>query len=298
MKIGYNEATAMNCSSLEQDLILCEENGFDYIEIRLDMLHDYLTHHTVDDLVRFFKTHRIKPHALNALYTSPDYFDGANSQQEQALTHEFIWGCQIAQQIGCEYFIIVPPLQRDPNGGPFIGSWGNNCRNAVRILTHLADIAKPYDIKLCFELVGFDRSSVRTVEQAWEVVTKVNKDNVGLVLDSYNLYLYQRLNDFSVIKHVDVNKIFAVHINNGDDAPDHQLSQALRRFCDHGVVNLNSFLTNLKEMGYQGMVSIETFRPEYWQKTPQWVIAQAYKTTKQIMVDCGVFHDESKRIDA
>ncbi len=42
MFISYNEACARDCSTLEQDLVLCEKAGFDYIEIRLDMLTDYL----------------------------------------------------------------------------------------------------------------------------------------------------------------------------------------------------------------------------------------------------------------
>ena len=46
MKISYNEATAKGCSSLALDLELCEKAGFDYIEIRLDMLGDYLKEHT------------------------------------------------------------------------------------------------------------------------------------------------------------------------------------------------------------------------------------------------------------
>ena len=35
----------------------------------------------------------------------------------------------------------------------------------------------------------------------------------------------------------------------------------------------------LKCCGYDGMVSVETFRPEYWAKTPEWVIENAYRTT-------------------
>ena len=42
MFISYNEACARDCSTLEQDLVLCEKAGFDYIEIRLDMLTDAL----------------------------------------------------------------------------------------------------------------------------------------------------------------------------------------------------------------------------------------------------------------
>ena len=38
MKIGFNEATALECKgqSLMADLEMCEKYGFDYIEIRFD----------------------------------------------------------------------------------------------------------------------------------------------------------------------------------------------------------------------------------------------------------------------
>lgn len=55
MKTSYNEACARDCSTLEQDLSLCEKAGFDYIEIRLDMLRGWLKDHTVDQLKEFLK---------------------------------------------------------------------------------------------------------------------------------------------------------------------------------------------------------------------------------------------------
>ena len=44
MKLGFNEATALECKgqSLMADLEMCEKYGFDYIEIRFDCVKDYL----------------------------------------------------------------------------------------------------------------------------------------------------------------------------------------------------------------------------------------------------------------
>lgn len=67
MKISYNEACAKDCSTLEKDLTLCEKAGFDFIEIRLDMLRKYLLDHTLEDLKAFFSKSKIKPHAFNLL---------------------------------------------------------------------------------------------------------------------------------------------------------------------------------------------------------------------------------------
>ena len=60
MKTSYNEACARDCSTLEKDLALCEKAGFDYIEIRLDLLRGWLKEHTVEQLKEFFETHRLK----------------------------------------------------------------------------------------------------------------------------------------------------------------------------------------------------------------------------------------------
>ena len=49
LKLGYNEATCKENSTVEKDLELCEKYGYDYIELRLDMLKEYLKTHTVDD---------------------------------------------------------------------------------------------------------------------------------------------------------------------------------------------------------------------------------------------------------
>ena len=111
------------------------------------------------------------------------------------------------------------------------------------------------------------------------IVRAVDEDNVGFVFDSYNIYLNDHCNDFSAIKTVQPEKIFAVHLMSADDVPDSEMGQDKRCFSGSGVVDTDRFLKTLKICGYTGMVSVETFRPEYWSKTPEWVIENAYSTT-------------------
>ena len=101
MFISYNEACARDCSTLEQDLVLCEKAGFDYIEIRLDMLTDYLKRHTVEELAAFFCTSRLKPHAFNALYLYPEFLsEGDDEARQKELLEEFRLGCEVGRAIG------------------------------------------------------------------------------------------------------------------------------------------------------------------------------------------------------
>lgn len=289
MKIGFNQATSMGCSSVEEDISLCEKYGFDFIEFRFDKLKEYLNEHSIEDLKYKLSKTRIKPHALNALYMYDNMFNGINKISDIEFENEFIWACSLAKSINSKYLIVVPPLQRDPNGGPYIGDAFETHKNCVRILKILSKIAIDYNVNICFEPVGFKRSSVRTIQQSWDIVNEVDEDNVGLVLDSYNLHLFHGLNDFSEIKEIDNKKIFCVHINNGDYSNIDNASQENRKFCDSGTIDLNNFLQNLKNVGYSGMVSVEIFRPEYWNMSPEWVISNAYQTTIKIMENNGVY---------
>lgn len=288
MLISYNEACARDCSTLERDLELCERAGFDCIEIRLDMLRDYLARHTVDELAAFFRTSRLRPHAFNALYLYPEFLGpGDDPERQAALLGEFELGCRVGRAIGSRYFIIVPPLQRDPDGGPYLGRWEDTYAACVRILARLSDLARPYGMNLCFELVGFERSSVRSVEQADAIVRAVDRPNVGFVFDSYNMYLNGGSNDFSAIGAVQPEKIFAAHLMSADNVPPELRGQDKRCFCGSGAVDTGAFLNALKGAGYSGIASVETFRPEYWEKDPEWVIQTAYETTRAELERCG-----------
>ena len=69
MKLGFNEATALECKgqSLLADMEMCEKYGFDYIEIRFDCVREYLKEHTLEELADWFKNHHLKPWAYNTL---------------------------------------------------------------------------------------------------------------------------------------------------------------------------------------------------------------------------------------
>jgi 2-keto-myo-inositol isomerase len=286
MKISYNEACARDCSTLEKDLYLCEKAGFDFIEIRLDMLNEYLRTHTLAELKAFFDSHRIKPHALNAVYLYEEYLGPEDSPEKaQKFQETFLSALYAASRIGANAMIVVPPFE--PSGKPYEGGDEQAEKNCVRILKQLGRLAADAGVRLCFEIVGLKKSAVRTIGLGKRIVEQVNLPNVGYTIDSYNLHLYQKLNDFRELRSLETEKLFAVHINNGDAVPEEEMGQDKRCFPDRGEVDLGNYLGVLREMGYSGMVSVETFRPEYWRKDPEWVIQEAYDTTRNCLQEHG-----------
>lgn len=287
MKISFNESTAKGCSTLAQDLEICNDIGFDFIEIRLDMLKDYLRTHSERELKQFFADHRIQPHAINALYTYRELLSKDDTAaRREALMEEFLFGCKIAEQIGSHAFIVVPPMSADPRV-PYADTQENIREDCIRIMRKLAEVSGDYGVNICFELVGTPKCSVRTVPFAVDIVNEIDRANVGYAFDPCNIFGYHKLNDFSQMALADVKKIFAVHINDYDDVPESELAPPARCFCGQGVLNLSNYLDVLKRMGYQGMVSIETFRPEHYARRPEDVIAEAYLTTKATLEKAG-----------
>ncbi|MGE4484290.1 MAG: sugar phosphate isomerase/epimerase family protein, partial [Oscillospiraceae bacterium] len=164
MKICYNEATMMKASTLEKDLELCEKAGFDYIEIRIDLLHEYLNEHTMEDLRHFFSSSRIKPHAINAVYIKKD-FSLSDDRQRDAFSDEVEKICAVAVALGAPSFIVVPPLNHDR-----ITPWSSPCEKVTESLVgtmkFVGKIAAKYGVGICFELVGAPYSSVRSIAHA------------------------------------------------------------------------------------------------------------------------------------
>lgn len=275
MYTSYNEACGRDCSDLMTDLELCEKAGMDYIEIRLDMLRDFLKTGTIEELQNFFEKSHVKPHAINAVYLRQDFLREGQEAAEDPVMQDFLLSCEVGKAIGSHYVIIVPPL--DPSG-VFTGDVQEAEKDCVRILKKLSELARPYEMNLCFELVGLKKSCVRTIEAADRIVRAVDEDNVGFVFDSYNIYLCGKCNDFSKIEEVQSEKIFAVHLMSADDVPEEEMGQDKRCFPGEGAVDTDAFLKTLKKVGYNGMASVETFRPQYWQQTPEWVIENAYRT--------------------
>ena len=106
LKLGYNEATCKENSTVENDLLLCEKYGYDYIELRLDMLQEYLKTHTVDDLKAFFAKSHIKPFAFNSI----ENINFCTPEEWEKLVELFTFGCKVAQPRGNPYICVVPTV--------------------------------------------------------------------------------------------------------------------------------------------------------------------------------------------
>ncbi len=59
---------------------------------------------------------------------------------------------------------------------------------------------------------------MRSLAMAMEIVDAVDRSNVGLVVDAFNLYLHDQWRDLTTLRQIPVEKIFVYHIDDAEMA--------------------------------------------------------------------------------
>ncbi|PKN84794.1 MAG: isomerase [Chloroflexi bacterium HGW-Chloroflexi-8] len=262
MILSFHGATTMS-SNLETDINISRQAGFDALEVWYPKVEKYLESHSVEDLKALFSENKIKPVALDALE-----FVGFRGEEYVKIQTRCKEMCEIAKAIECPTIAVVP----GPTPNRQI-TWPEIVQEYVTVLCDLSDIAAPFGIKLAFEFLGFGWCCVRTPRAAREIVQKVARENVGMVIDTAHFYAGGGL--MSELESLEGNKIFALHLDDCEDTPKEAITDGTRLFPGKGVVPLFEICNILKKIGYDGHCSIELFRPEYWEQDPLQVAKQA-----------------------
>lgn len=276
-KIGFNQGTTLENSSLIQDLEFCTKYGYDYIEIRsLDQLKEYLKENTLNDLKEYFDNHRIKPLSLNALFN----INNRSDKMFEEVLAEFQEMVRYAEYLEIEYIVAVASFFDEIEAEKRLTK--NEIKDsAVKTLKIFSDILKESNVKVAFEFVGDSICTVNTLGQAITIVEEVNRENIGYCIDAFHFHsMGSRLTD---LDKVDMDKVYFVHIDDCEDYPIGFFKDEDRVWPGEGVIDLESFLSSLKANNFNGIFSIELFRPDYYKMDPEKVIKKAYDTTKNVL---------------
>ena len=114
-------------------------------------------------------------------------------------------------------------------------------------LKHLARYARDFDVKLALEPISrYETFILNTVEQGLGLIERIDEPNVGLLLDTYHMNIEEK--DFYAPFIAAGPRLFHVHACEND-----------RGIPGSGLVQWDKVFQALHALGYQGILSIESF---------------------------------------
>ena len=273
MKLALNGATTMR-ADLVTDWQAAKAAGFDYLEIWAAKLRAFQKQLSTSQLRDLFAPFGPRPLSINSI----EHITFRDARAYELIKQECDELSSIAAVVGCPYVVVVPG--RLPEGG---ASRETVIDESVRVLNELCDISGRHGVSLAFEFLGQPDCSVPKLDLATEIVRKADRENLGLVIDSFHFYAGG--STVEMIEALDPKLIYIFHINDAEDLPRDQLEDRHRLLPGLGILPLREIVSAFRRIGYDKVASVEIFRPEYWERDPFELARDAHAATERVLAE-------------
>lgn len=247
MKIGIATSVFSNYSIHEAVRIIAEA-GYDCIDIWGGRPHIYRKDYSPEELRALRSEIESRGMTVSsfmpAFYRYPHNLCSPNPEVVRD-SLDYVYQCMDnAAELGASILLVCPPrllFGQEVNDG-----W-ELLANALRLI---CDRVYQYPLKVSLEPVNknvFDL--INNVSDAKRMITYVGDEHLGVTLDSGHLYLSDETIE-QALSSVG-NYLFQVHINDNDGKNQQNLVPG------EGTFNFEEFFTQLKKIGYNGVVSAE-----------------------------------------
>lgn len=249
MKPAISQLCTLN-SSFEDDLKGYADATGAAVEFWLTKLENHLQTHSVDD-VKAYCAER------NLDLAAATFHGGLLLSQGDARRvnwDQFNHRLDLCQAIGIPTLILTPDFL-----GPFSHT---DIERAQVSLKQAGQAAAQHGVKLAleFQARGTFLSNLQTTVG---FVDSIQEPAVGICLDSFHYYVgSSKTEDLGLLT---AKNLFHVQLSDLADCPREIATDADRIIPGDGDVPLASIVRRLREIDYQGYVSLEVANPMFWQ---------------------------------
>jgi 4-hydroxyphenylpyruvate dioxygenase len=174
-------------------------------------------------------------------------------------------------------------------GAPKVGLCANEkesasgIEDAIEEIRELADSAQQLGLELAFEALTWS-TQIKDLSQAWEVVRRANRGNLGLVIDSF--HIGARGNDPHLIRSIPPAKISMLQVSNAAANPSLpwiEISRHHRSLPDDGAFPVADIVACSLDTGYDGAISVEIFSDAFRQRDAFPVAVECHASLRRIV---------------
>ena len=260
MKPCLNQDT-LRSTPTEKFVEISSHAGYDAVEFTIDKIEAILEKGNLSEINALVNQEELSVASING----PENFNLLDDRAFTELLERTDKTVKAAGELDCQLLIPVPSPAKE-------GMSHETC--VAQTAAALSKMADRYGsgIKLGLEFLGMSSCSINNLQTAVETMRRVDRPNVGLVLDSFHMHISDsRFADISQLKD---EQVFLVHVNDSEQGDKRALTDANRLYPGEGEIDLKAFASVLSGIGYDSYLSLELLRPAYWQQNPVEVAAK------------------------
>jgi 4-hydroxyphenylpyruvate dioxygenase len=236
------------------DVVEYAAGGCRAIEIWLGKLEQYLESHSVEDAQRLLRDQSVQ--AAVASYQGGLLTSQGEARREH--WQHFRQRLALGKQLGVRTLVIAADIQ-----GPLTQQ---DLDRASASLAEAATLAEQHDVRLALE---FQAASAfgNNLQTAAAMVQQVGSPRLGICLDLFHFYCGpSKVEDLGLVV---AENLFHVQLCDIADRPREMAADADRILPGDGDIPLAPVINRLREISYDGCVSIELMNPQLWQVPPR-----------------------------
>lgn len=258
----YSIATVCLSGTLREKIEAIAKAGFQAVEI---MEHDVLLFDgDVKDIRKLTRDNGLDIIAYQPLRD----FEGLPEPHRSKVFDRVERKFDLMGELDCDLLMACSSVSPHAIGG---------LQRAADDYQELAERAAQRNMRVAFEALSWGRH-IHDYRDSWEVVRRVNHDNLGLCLDTF--HIFSRDVEIKTVLNIPGDKIFLVQLA---DAPHMSMdplswSRHYRCFPGQGELPVAEFMENLKVTGYDGPLSLEIFNDQFRAGSTQKNAQDAYRS--------------------
>ena len=155
--------------------------------------------------------------------------------------------------LGCKNWVIHPIMPygiEDIGTGNELATWNMN----IEFMSELLKTAKEYDITICYENMPMPKFSLATPADVLRFVKTMDDDNFKICLDTGHVSVFEGLDLAQSVRMLG-SEIKVLHVHDNKKCLD------LHMMPYYGIIDWTAFSDALKDIGFNGVLSLETVPP-------------------------------------
>jgi len=255
-------------STFAEDVANYADAGCTVLEVWLTKLEDHLKDHSVAD------THQLLDHRGMTLAAAA-YQGGLLLSQggaRKAHYDHFKRRLELCQEFGIRTMLVVADFAERVDQGAL--------DRAVASLTQAAQWAAGFGVTLALEFRA-KSAFCASLDTAIALVEQCGESNVGVNLDVFHYYTGpSKYEDFALLNPA---RLAHVQLSDLSGCARELATDADRILPGDGEFQLAAILDALKQIGYDGWVSLELMNPTLWRADPKQVAEIAFTSLRRLL---------------